>query len=81
VSSFLPPINILTFFRFLLGFGVGLASFATPLYLADTAPTKIRGSISTLFQLMITFGIFLISLSNIIIVRCVGHQKITLEII
>lgn len=75
VSSFLPPINILTFCRFLLGFGVGLASFATPLYLAETAPTKIRGSISTLFQLMITFGIFLISLTNIIIVMWLGHEK------
>ncbi|QUE32158.1 sugar porter family MFS transporter [Francisella philomiragia] len=79
VSSFLPPINILTFCRFLLGFGVGLASFATPLYLAETAPTKIRGSISTLFQLMITFGILLISLTNIIIVMWLGHEKISLS--
>ncbi|MDE4959585.1 MFS transporter, partial [Francisella tularensis subsp. holarctica] len=46
----------------------------------ETAPTKIRCSISTLFQLMITFGIFLISLTNIIIVMCLGHQKISLAL-
>ncbi|MDE4949098.1 MFS transporter, partial [Francisella tularensis subsp. holarctica] len=40
----------------------------------------IRGSISTLFQLMITFGIILISLTNIIIVMCLGHQKISLAL-
>ncbi|QIV95931.1 SP family galactose:H+ symporter-like MFS transporter [Allofrancisella inopinata] len=80
VSSLLPPIEILTACRFTLGFGVGLASFATPLYLAETAPTKVRGAMSTLFQLMITFGIFLICLTNVIIVEFVGHTKISLTL-
>ncbi len=66
-SALLPPIAILTTLRFILGFGVGLASFVAPLYLSETAPATIRGAMGTLFQLMITMGIFLISLSNVLI--------------
>ncbi|MED7788247.1 sugar porter family MFS transporter [Francisella sp. 19X1-34] len=80
VSSLLPPLGILTACRFILGFGVGLASFATPLYLAETAPKEIRGAMSSLFQLMITFGIFLICLVNVVIVEVSGHTKISLTL-
>ena len=68
-SAFLPSLPILSACRFALGFGVGIASFIVPLYLSETAPAAIRGSMGTLFQLMITIGIFLISLSNVFIVR------------
>ncbi|MGQ4005248.1 sugar porter family MFS transporter [Francisellaceae bacterium CB300] len=78
ISSILPPLGILTACRFLLGFGVGLASFATPLYLAETAPAEIRGAMSSLFQLMITFGIFLICLVNVVIVEMAGHTEVSL---
>lgn len=80
VSSLLPPLSILTSCRLLLGFGVGLASFATPLYLAETAPAEIRGAMSTLFQIMITFGIFLICLTNVVIVKLVGHTQVSLTL-
>src|SRR5579872_3536866 len=68
-SALLPPLGILSACRFALGFGVGVASFIVPLYLAETAPAAIRGSMGTLFQLMITIGIFLISLTNVFIAR------------
>jgi SP family galactose:H+ symporter-like MFS transporter len=68
-SALLPPLPILSACRFALGFGVGVASFIVPLYLSETAPAAIRGSMGTLFQLMITIGIFLISLSNVFIAR------------
>ncbi len=68
-SALLPPLPILAACRFALGFAVGIASFIVPLYLSETAPAKIRGSMGTLFQLMITIGIFLISLSNVFIAR------------
>ena len=71
VSAFLPPMPILSTCRFFLGFAVGIASFVVPLYLSETAPAKIRGSMGTLFQLMITIGIFLISVSNVLLVRIV----------
>lgn len=68
-SALLPNLTILSACRFALGFAVGIASFVVPLYLAETAPASIRGAMGTLFQLMITVGIFLISLSNVFIAR------------
>jgi MFS transporter, SP family, galactose:H+ symporter len=69
VSALLPPLTILSACRFALGFAVGVASFVVPLFLSETAPASIRGSMGTLFQLMITIGIFLISLTNVFIAR------------
>jgi SP family galactose:H+ symporter-like MFS transporter len=69
LSALLPPLAVLSACRFALGFAVGIASFIVPLYLSETAPAAIRGSMGTLFQLMITIGIFLIAVSNVFIVR------------
>jgi len=69
ISATLPPFATLSVCRFALGFAVGVASFVVPLYLAETAPAAIRGSMGTLFQLMITIGIFLIALTNVFIAR------------
>lgn len=43
--------------RVLLGLAVGVASYTAPLYLSEIAPEKIRGSMISLYQLMITIGI------------------------
>jgi SP family galactose:H+ symporter-like MFS transporter len=69
LSALLPPVAVLSACRFALGFAVGVASFVVPLYLSETAPAAIRGSMGTLFQLMITIGIFLISVTNVYIAR------------
>jgi SP family galactose:H+ symporter-like MFS transporter len=45
------------------------ASFIVPLYLSETAPASIRGAMGTLFQLLITIGIFLISVTNVLIAK------------
>jgi MFS transporter, SP family, galactose:H+ symporter len=71
VSAVLPPYVILYWARFFLGLAVGIASFVVPLYLAEAAPAKIRGAMGTLFQLMITIGIFGISLTNVIFVKTI----------
>lgn len=44
--------------RFIAGFAVGLLSTATPLYQSDLAPPDLRGSLTAVYQLMVTFGIF-----------------------
>lgn len=50
--------------RFILGTAVGAASFTAPLYLSEVAPQKIRGSLISMYQLMITIGILLAFLSD-----------------
>ncbi len=72
LSSMILPMHVMMACRFALGFAVGIASFIVPLYLSETAPAKIRGSMGTLFQLMITIGIFGISLTNVFIARAVA---------
>lgn len=80
ISALLPPISILSLCRFFLGFGVGVASFVVPLYLSETAPTSIRGSMGTLFQLMITIGIFLISVTNVFIAKIITNPSSALPL-
>lgn len=52
--------NGLTLFlaaRFLVGIAIGVTSMVTPLYIAELAPTSIRGALVTLNQLAIVTGI------------------------
>lgn len=50
--------------RFLLGIGVGAASFTAPLYLSEISPQAVRGSMISMYQLMITIGILMAFLSD-----------------
>ncbi|PQQ21636.1 sugar transport protein 13-like [Prunus yedoensis var. nudiflora] len=50
--------------RILLGCGVGFANQAVPLFLSEVAPTRIRGSLNILFQLMCTIGILVANMIN-----------------
>ena len=43
--------------RLFLGIAIGTASFSVPLYIAEISPVKVRGTLVSLFQLMITIGI------------------------
>ena len=45
--------------RLIVGFGVGVASVAAPLYAAELAPAHLRGRFVSLYQLAITIGIFI----------------------
>jgi sugar porter (SP) family MFS transporter len=51
-------------FRVVIGLGVGVASVQVPIYLSEMAPTRIRGALSTLNQIMISGGIFTAYLVN-----------------
>jgi sugar porter (SP) family MFS transporter len=59
-----PSVEVLILFRFVLGLGVGTASALVPSYISESAPTDIRGSLSSLFQLAITIGILVAYLVN-----------------
>ncbi|MDU3077675.1 MAG: sugar porter family MFS transporter, partial [Mixta calida] len=56
-SAAAPNVEVLILSRVLLGLAVGVASYTAPLYLSEIAPEKIRGSMISLYQLMITIGI------------------------
>ncbi len=56
-SACAPNAFILILSRVFLGTAVGGASALVPVYLAEMAPARLRGSLSTLNQLMITIGI------------------------
>jgi len=62
--AFSPNENVLIAARFLLGIAVGVASFTAPLYLSEVSPQTVRGSMISMYQLMITIGILMASLSN-----------------
>ncbi|HHU7891897.1 TPA: galactose/proton symporter, partial [Escherichia coli] len=56
-SAAAPNVEVLILSRVLLGLAVGVASYTAPLYLSEIAPEKIRGSMISMYQLMITIGI------------------------
>lgn len=51
--------------RYIAGFAVGNMSMMVGLYQSELAPEHIRGTLVTLLQLSITFGIFLASIINV----------------
>src|SRR5438270_9533279 len=57
LAAFAPTVAVLVLARFILGLAVGSAALVVPLYLAEIAPTKIRGAIASLNQMMIVSGI------------------------
>lgn len=60
-----PSAGALIAFRCILGLAIGIASFTTPMYLAEIAPEDIRGSMVSIYQLMITIGILVAFLSDL----------------
>ncbi|AWW98949.1 sugar porter family MFS transporter [Oenococcus oeni] len=62
--------------RIILGFAVGSASALTPAYLAELADAPHRGSLGSMFQLMITLGILLAYVSNL---GFLGHNLLGLR--
>jgi MFS transporter, SP family, galactose:H+ symporter len=57
VQSAAPDTGVLVVGRFIIGFGVGIASVAAPLYAAEMARAETRGRLVSAYQLAITIGI------------------------
>ncbi|MFZ4780400.1 MAG: sugar porter family MFS transporter, partial [Terrimicrobiaceae bacterium] len=64
LCAFSPNEHVLIVARFILGIAVGVASFTAPLYLSEISPQSVRGSMISMYQLMITIGIVMAFLSN-----------------
>jgi len=51
--------------RVFVGLGVGMASMASPLYISEASPTRVRGALVSLNSFLITGGQFLSYLINL----------------
>ncbi|MCY9806345.1 sugar porter family MFS transporter [Lentilactobacillus senioris] len=63
-SAFSPEFWTLIISRIILGMAVGAASALIPTYLAELSPADKRGSMSSLFQLMVMTGILIAYITN-----------------
>jgi SP family arabinose:H+ symporter-like MFS transporter len=67
-SSSAHLLSIFLFFRILGGIAVGVASILSPMYIAELAPAKYRGTLVSLNQLAIVIGILVAFFSNYLLV-------------
>jgi SP family galactose:H+ symporter-like MFS transporter len=67
LSGSAPSVNALMVGRLIIGYAIGVASFVVPLYISEVSPAKIRGGLVTLNQLMITIGIFVSYISDLLL--------------
>ncbi|KAJ9460812.1 Inositol transporter 1 [Diplonema papillatum] len=56
VMAFAQRIGDLLFGRLMVGVGIGFAATTVPIYIAETAPPEVRGSLVTLNTICIVFG-------------------------
>lgn len=66
VAAAAPSIAVLSIGRILLGLAVGVASFTAPLYLSEVTPERIRGATVSFYQLLVTIGILVAFVSNLL---------------
>ncbi|MER7722617.1 sugar porter family MFS transporter [Streptomyces sp. NPDC096323] len=66
IAATAPGYAVLMVGRIILGLSVGAASATVPVYLSEISPTKVRGRLLTMNQLMITVGILVAYLVNLL---------------
>ncbi|KAJ3680015.1 hypothetical protein LUZ60_016293 [Juncus effusus] len=72
-SAPIPGIIILG--RIFVGFGVGMASMTSPLYISEASPARIRGALVSTNGLLITGGQFLAYLINLAFTKAPGTWR------
>ena len=69
-SIFSESVSLLVIFRIIGGLGIGIASMNAPMYIAEIAPSNIRGKMVTYYQLAIVVGFFVVGLQPDRCCRC-----------
>ncbi|KAK6118484.1 hypothetical protein DH2020_047751 [Rehmannia glutinosa] len=59
VTALAPTFVVMVIGRFIYGIGIGLAMHAAPMYIAETAPSQIRGQLISLKEFFIVLGMLL----------------------
>jgi SP family arabinose:H+ symporter-like MFS transporter len=62
-------------FRMICGLGIGLASVASPMYIAEIAPAGIRGRLVTMNQLAIVIGCISASMVSYFLAKCLPETS------
>ena len=59
----------LVIYRMIGGFGIGIVSIVSPIYISEVSPAHVRGTMVSLYQLFITIGFLLAYLANYLILK------------
>ncbi|PKA61927.1 D-xylose-proton symporter-like 3, chloroplastic [Apostasia shenzhenica] len=73
--GFASNLSILIIGRLVYGFGIGLAMHGAPLYIAETSPSQIRGTLISLKELFIVLGILLGYLVGSVEINAIGGWR------
>ena len=63
-SAFATDPYMFSFFRFIVGVGIGVSSVVAPIYISEISTPVTRGRLGALYQFNIVFGILIAFLSN-----------------
>ena len=74
-GMFPETVSMLVAFRIIGGLGIGIASMNAPMYIAEIAPSKIRGKMVTYYQLAIVIGFFVVFLATYFIGNGLSEQQ------
>ncbi|ESQ55796.1 hypothetical protein EUTSA_v10024765mg [Eutrema salsugineum] len=75
VMAFAPAPWVIIVGRIFVGFGVGMASMTSPLYISEASPARIRGALVSTNGLLITGGQFFSYLINLAFVKTPGTWR------
>ena len=80
LCAFAASVPMLMIGRVVLGLAIGLVAFTGPLYISEVAPSHWRGAMVSLYQLMVTIGIFAAFVSDSLLTAS-GNWRLMLGII
>ena len=76
LPSMLPEsMTLMVVFRILGGIAIGMASMNAPMYIAEIAPAKIRGTLVTYYQMAVVIGFFVVFLATYFIGSGLSEQQ------
>ncbi|KAF8388631.1 hypothetical protein HHK36_027308 [Tetracentron sinense] len=75
IMAFAPVPRVMIIGRILMGLGVGILSMASPLYISEASPTRIRGALVGTNWLLYTVGNLLFYLTNLAFTKAPGTWR------
>ena len=80
LCAFAGSVATLMIGRVVLGLAIGIVAFTGPLYISEVAPSHWRGAMVSLYQLMVTIGIFAAFVSDSLLTPS-GNWRLMLGVI